>query len=35
VNGAARVVLVGISPGFVQWKNAVREARRQLALGAR
>lgn len=34
VNPAARVVLVGISPGFVQWKNAVREARRQLALGA-
>jgi hypothetical protein len=34
VNSAARVVLVGISPGFVQWKNAVREARRQLALGA-
>jgi hypothetical protein len=34
VNRAARLVLVGISPGFVQWKNAVREARRQLALGA-
>lgn len=34
VNLGARVVLVGISPGFVQWKNAVREARRQLALGA-
>ncbi|KQV50111.1 hypothetical protein [Massilia sp. Root335] len=34
VNRAARVVLVGISPGFVQWKNAVREARRLLALGA-
>jgi hypothetical protein len=34
VNPAARVVLVGISPGFVQWKNAVREARRQLGLGA-
>jgi len=34
VNAQARVVLVGISPGFVQWKNAVREARRQLALDA-
>ena len=34
VNPAARLVLVGISPGFVQWKNAVREARRLLALGA-
>ncbi|ALK96109.1 hypothetical protein AB595_08500 [Massilia sp. WF1] len=33
VNLRARVVVVGISPGFVQWKNAVREARRQLALG--
>jgi hypothetical protein len=31
VNGRARLVLVGIAPGFVQWKNAVREARRQLA----
>jgi hypothetical protein len=34
VNLEARVVLVGISPGFVQWKNAVREARRLLAAGA-
>ncbi|WP_296946900.1 hypothetical protein [uncultured Massilia sp.] len=34
VNPGARVVLVGISPGFVQWKNAVREARRQLSAGA-
>jgi hypothetical protein len=34
VNERARVVVVGITPGFVQWKNAVREARRQLALGA-
>lgn len=34
VNPAARVVLVGISPGFVQWKNAVREARRLLQAGA-
>lgn len=34
VNPAARVVLVGITPGFVQWKNAVREARRQLLQGS-
>ncbi|MFC0250654.1 hypothetical protein [Massilia consociata] len=30
----ARVVAVGITPGFVQWKNAMREAQRQLAAGA-
>jgi len=30
VNAQARVVVVGITPGFAQWKNAVREARRQL-----
>jgi len=29
----ARVVVVGITPGFVQWKNAMREAQGQLALG--
>lgn len=34
VNLEARVVLVGISPGFVQWKNAVREAGHQLRAGA-
>jgi hypothetical protein len=34
VNERARVVVVGITPGFAQWKNAVREARRMLALGA-
>lgn len=34
VNPGARVVVVGISPGFVQWKNAMREAQRQMALGA-
>lgn len=34
VNNAARVVVVGISPGFVQWKNAMREAQRQMATGA-
>lgn len=34
VNTRARLVVVGIAPGFVQWKNAMREAQRQLALGA-
>lgn len=34
VNTAARVVVVGITPGFNQWKNAVAEARRMLELGA-
>jgi hypothetical protein len=34
VNLEARVVVVGITPGFTQWKNAVREAQRQLAAGA-
>jgi hypothetical protein len=34
LNRAGRVVLVGISPGFVQWKNAVREAQRMLRAGA-
>jgi hypothetical protein len=34
VNVQACVVVVGITPGFVQWKNAVREARRQLEQGA-
>ena len=34
VNRAARVVVVGITPGFVQWKNAVRAARGALAAGA-
>lgn len=33
-NTAARVVLVGITPGFTQWRNAVLEAQRQLAAGA-
>jgi hypothetical protein len=35
VNLGARVVVVGITPGFTQWKNAVAEAQRQLAQGAR
>nr|WP_307728068.1 hypothetical protein [Massilia terrae] len=34
VNAAARVVIVGITPGFNQWKNAVAEAKRQLQRGA-
>ena len=34
VNRAARVVVVGISPGFAQWKIAMAEAQRQLAAGA-
>lgn len=34
VNPSARLVLVGITPGFTQWKNAMREAQRQLAAGA-
>jgi hypothetical protein len=34
VNAQARVVVVGITPGFAQWKNAVREARRQLLANA-
>jgi hypothetical protein len=34
IHPGARVVVVGITPGFVQWKNAMREAQRMLALGA-
>jgi hypothetical protein len=34
VNAAARVVVVGITPGFNQWRNAVAEAKRMLELGA-
>lgn len=34
VNTQARLVIVGIAPGFVQWKNAMAEAQRQLAAGA-
>jgi hypothetical protein len=33
VNRGARVVVVGISPGFVQWKNAMRAAQRGLHEG--
>lgn len=34
VNRQAKVVLVGITPGLTQWKNAVREAQQQLLRGA-
>jgi len=34
VNTRARLVVVGIAPGLVQWKNAMAEAQRQLAAGA-
>jgi hypothetical protein len=34
INTAAKVVVVGITPGFNQWKNALAEAQRQLACGA-
>lgn len=34
VNPAARVVIVGITPGHTQMLNALKEARRQLDLGA-
>jgi hypothetical protein len=34
VNAEARLVLVGITPGFTQWKNAVAEAQRRLREGA-
>lgn len=34
VNLAARVVLVGLTPGFAQWRNAVVEAQAQLLGGA-
>jgi hypothetical protein len=33
VNAGARVVVVGISPGFVQWKNAMRAAQQGLREG--
>jgi len=34
VNPEARIVLVGITPGFTQWLNAVREAQLQVRAGA-
>jgi hypothetical protein len=33
VNPAARIVIVGITPGFTQWQNAMREAQKQLIAG--
>jgi hypothetical protein len=33
VNAGARVVVVGIAPGFVQWKNAMRAAQQGLREG--
>ncbi|QOY95628.1 hypothetical protein IM543_07205 [Massilia sp. UMI-21] len=33
VHAQARVVVVGITPGFAQWRNAMREAQRRLAAG--
>ncbi len=34
VHPQARIVVAGITPGFVQWRNAMREAQCQLAAGA-
>lgn len=34
VNAEARVVLVGLTPGFTQWRNAIAEAQLQLLGGA-
>lgn len=34
VNTMAKIVLVGITPGFTQWKNAMVEAQRQMQTGA-
>lgn len=34
VHPHARIFVAGITPGFVQWKNAMREAQRQLAAGS-
>lgn len=34
VNAGARVVLVGLTPGFTQWRNALAEAQAQLRQGA-
>ncbi len=33
VHPQARIVVAGITPGFAQWQNAMREAQRQLAAG--
>lgn len=34
VNTKAKIVIVGITPGFTQWKNAMYEAQKQLLSGA-
>ena len=34
VHPRARIVIAGITPGFAQWKNAMREAQRRLAAGS-
>lgn len=34
VHPQARIVVAGITPGFAQWKNAMREAQRRLAAGS-
>jgi hypothetical protein len=34
VNTSAKLVIVGITPGFTQWKNAISEAQRQLRGGS-
>ncbi|WP_151445816.1 hypothetical protein [Lacisediminimonas profundi] len=34
VNKTAKIVIVGITPGFTQWINAMREAKKQLHAGA-
>ena len=34
VNTDARIVVVGITPGFAQWKNAMAQAQRSMAAGA-
>jgi len=34
VHPQARIVVAGITPGFAQWINAMREAQRQIALGS-
>lgn len=34
INTKAKVVLVGITPGFTQWKNAIREAQKKILSGS-
>jgi len=35
INATAKVVLVGITPGFTQWKNAMGAAQAELAMGSK